>query len=61
MRKTKGGNPEAEFPSQMRGPGLPPKVRVARGAAQINVNNLRGGSKNVAQATTSSSARAPEL
>ena len=42
-KKTKGGNPEAEFPPQNCGPGLPREVRVARGAAQINVNNLGGG------------------
>ena len=42
VQKTIGGNPEAEFPPQNRGLGLPPKVGVARGAAQINVNNLGG-------------------
>ena len=42
VQKTKGGNPEAEFPPQFRWPCLPPNVTVARGAAQINVNSLGG-------------------
>ena len=29
VQKTKGGHPEAEFPSQICGPRLPPKIRVA--------------------------------
>ena len=43
MQKLKGGQSEAEFPPQICGLGLQPKIRVARGAAQINVNYLRGG------------------
>ena len=43
MQKTKGGNAEAEFPPQICWPTLPPNVRVAPGAAQINVNNLGCG------------------
>ena len=43
MQKLKGGELEAEFPPQICGPGLLPKIRVARGAAQVNVNYLRGG------------------
>ena len=43
MQKTKGGNPEAEVPPQICGLGLPPKTRVARGAALVNVNYLGGG------------------
>ena len=41
--KTKGGNPEAEFPPQPCGPGLPPHVKIARRAAQVKVNYLGGG------------------
>ena len=33
----------AEFPPQSCGPGLPPKIGVAGGAAQVNVNYLMGG------------------
>ena len=43
VQNTKGGNPEAEFPPQICGPGLPPKIRVSRGAAQVNVNYLGDG------------------
>ena len=43
VQKTDRGNPEAKFPPQIRGRSLPPKIRVARGAVQINVNNLGGG------------------
>ena len=43
MQKLKGGELEAEFPPQICGPGLPPKIRVALGAAHVNVNYLRGG------------------
>ena len=42
VQKTKGGNPEAEFPPQICGPGLPPKIRVAQGVAQVNANHLGG-------------------
>ena len=42
VQKMKGGNPEAEFSPQICGPGLPRHVRVARQAAQINVNYLGG-------------------
>ena len=43
MQKLKGGEVGAEFPPQICGPGLPPKIRVAGGAAQVDVNYLRGG------------------
>ena len=43
VQNTKGGNPEAEFPPQSCGRGLPPHVRLARRDAQVKVNYLRGG------------------
>ena len=43
MQKIKGVELEAEFPPRICGPRLPPKIGVARGAAQVNVNYLRGG------------------
>ena len=38
MQKLKGGELGAEFPPQMSGPGIPLKIRVAGGAAQVDVN-----------------------
>ena len=43
MQKLKGGELEAEFPPQICGPRLPTKIRVARGAARVNENYVRGG------------------
>ena len=43
VQKKKGGNPEAEFPPQICGPGLPPHVRIARRTLRVKVNYLRGG------------------
>ena len=43
MQKLKGGKSELEFPPQICGPGLPPKIRVAGGAARVNVNYVGGG------------------
>ena len=45
MQKLTGGELEAEFPPQIWGLGLPYNIRVARGAAQVNVNYLSGGGK----------------
>ena len=43
MHKFKGGESEAALPPQICGPSLHRKIRVARGAAQVNVNYLRVG------------------
>ena len=43
MQKFKGGELAAEFPPQICGPGLPPKIGVVGGAAQVDVNHIRGG------------------
>ena len=43
MQKLKRGELGAEFPPQSCGPGLPPKIGVAGGAAQVDVNDLGGG------------------
>ena len=43
MQKFKGGELAAQFPPQRCGPAPPPKVGVAGGAAQVNVNDLGGG------------------
>ena len=43
MQKLKRGQLRAEFPPQSCGPGLPPKIGVAGGAAQVNVNDLEAG------------------
>ena len=42
MQKLKGGELEGEFHPQICGPGLSPNIRVARGAAQVDVNYLSG-------------------
>ena len=43
MKNFKGGDLAAEFPPQSCGTGLPPKMGVAGGAAQVDVNPIRGG------------------
>ena len=43
VHKTRGGNPEAEFPPQICGPGLPRHVKIAQRAAQVKVTYLGGG------------------
>ena len=43
MQKLNGRESEAEFPPQICCPGLPAKIRVARGVAQVDVLYLRGG------------------
>ena len=43
MQKFKGGELAAEFPPQICGPGLPPKIGVAGGAARVDVNHIGGG------------------
>ena len=43
MKKFKGGELAAEFPPQICGPGLPPKIGVAGRAAQVDVNHTGGG------------------
>ena len=43
MQKLKRGEWGAEFPPQSCGPGLPPKIGVAGGAAHVDVNYLGGG------------------
>ena len=43
MQKFKGGELAAEFPPQSCGPGLPPKIRVAGRAAQVDVDRIGGG------------------
>ena len=43
MQKLKGGELAAEFPPQSCGPGLPPKIGVAGGAAQVDVDDIGGG------------------
>ena len=40
MQKFEGGELAAEFPPQSCGPGLPPKIGVTGGAAQVNVNDI---------------------
>ena len=42
-QKTKGGNPEAEFPQQICELGLPSHVSIARWGVQVKVNYLGGG------------------
>ena len=42
MQKLKGGELGAEFPPQICGPDIPPKILVAGGAAQVDVNYLGG-------------------
>ena len=59
MQKRKGGKLEAEFLAQISGPGLPTKIRVARGAAQVDVNYLTG-SRDAAQPIKSSTPNAPD-
>ena len=43
MQKSKGGELAAEFPPPSCGPSLPPKIGVAGGNAQVDVNHIRGG------------------
>ena len=43
MQKFKGGGLAAQFPPQRCGLAPPPKVGVAGGAAQVDVNDLGGG------------------
>ena len=43
MQKFKGGELAAEFPPQMCGPGHPRKIRVAGGAAHVDVDHIGGG------------------
>ena len=43
MQKFKGGELAAQFPPQGCGPGPPPKVGVAGGAAQVDVDHIGGG------------------
>ena len=43
MQKFEGGGLAAEFPPQSCGPGLPPKIGVAGGAAKVDVNDIGGG------------------
>ena len=43
MQKFKEGDLAAEFPPQICGPDLPPKIGVAGGAAQVDVNHIGGG------------------
>ena len=43
MQKFKGGGLAAEFPAQSCGPGLPPKIRVAGGAAHVDVDHIGRG------------------
>ena len=43
MQKFKRGELAAEFPPQSCGRGLPPKIGVAGGAAQVDVNDIGGG------------------
>ena len=43
MQKFKGGGLAAEFPPQSCGPGLPPNIGVAGGAAQVDVDHIGGG------------------
>ena len=38
-----GGDLAAEFPPQICGPRLPPKIGVADGGAQVDVNHIGGG------------------
>ena len=45
MQKLKRGEVGREFPPQRCGPGLPPKIGGADGAAQVDVNDLGGGVK----------------
>ena len=42
-QKFKGGELAAQFPPQRCGPGPPPKVGVAGGAAQSDVDHIGGG------------------
>ena len=43
MQNLKGGELAAQFPAQGCGPGLPPKVGVAGGVAEVNVVHIGGG------------------
>ena len=43
MQKFKGGELAAQFPPQGCGPGPPPKVGVAGGVAQVDVDHIGGG------------------
>ena len=43
MQKLERGELGADFPPQSCGPRLPPKIGVAAGAAQVDVNYLGGG------------------
>ena len=43
MQKVKGGELAAHFPPQRCGPGPPPKIGVAGGAAQVDVEHIGGG------------------
>ena len=43
MQKLKRGELEAEFPPQTCGPGLPPKIGVTGGAAQVDLIYLVEG------------------
>ena len=43
MHKLKGGELAAHFPPQRCGPAPPPKVGVAGGATQVDVDHIGGG------------------
>ena len=43
MQKFKGGDLAAEFPPERCGPSLPPKIAVAGGGAQVDVDHIGGG------------------
>ena len=60
MQKLKRGGLVAEFTPQRCGLGLPPRIAVAGGAAQVDVNDIGEGSRNAAQPTTSSTPSAPD-
>ena len=60
MQKFKGGELAAQFPPQRCGPAPPPKVGVAGGATQVDVNHMGEGLRDAAQPTTSSTPSAPD-
>ena len=60
MHKFKGWELAAQFAPQRCGPAPPPKVGVAHGAGDVDVNDLGEGTRDAAQPTTSSTPSAPD-
>ena len=60
VQKTNRGNPEAEFPPQIRGPDLTLKIRVAQGAVYNSANHLGAAAQGCCLGHNASTAGAPE-